>query len=265
MTTDSKIINSTFSGAVKTYDLWAKHQQLAASKLIRLLPSIHACKKILDAGCGTGLLTRMAYNRYNNASFLGIDKSEEMISYCKTKFEHIKNMNFLIHDLEKVNEVRVASPFDLVLSSFVFQWLADIDYVLEALVDSLNPRGYLGIAVPIKGSLHELRNSFNSTFDTQMPSLTYRNLDYYISALTRSTFSICTSHVEDICGFFNGIDILRYFKYTGTTFWHTPLYRPKTIGEINTLLRCYEKNYGRADNLLPLTFKVLFVIAQKQT
>ena len=264
MTTDKKTINTTFSGAAETYDLWAKHQQLAASKLLRLLPNIHTCKKILDAGCGTGLLMRMAYNRYNNASFLGIDKSEEMISYCQTKFEHMKNMNFLVHDLEKLSETSFPSPIDLVLSSFTFQWLTDIDYVFEALVDSLNPGGCLGIAVPIKGSLPELCNSFVSAFNTEMSGLSYKDSDYYISALTRLSLSICTFQAEDICTFFRGIDILRYFKYTGTTFRHNPSYRPKTIREVNTLLRHYGKNYG-SDNLLPLTFKVLFIIAQKQT
>ena len=263
MTVKKEFISAGFSEASETYDLWAKHQQFAAVKLIKLLPDIHTHGKILDAGCGTGLLTRMAYNRYNNATFLGIDKSEEMISYCQTRFGQIKNMNFLVHDLEKLNETSFPTSIDLVLSSFTFQWLTNIDYVFEALVDSLSPGGYLGIAVPVEDSLFELYNSFNSAFNAQMPGLSYKNSDYYISVLKRHRVSIQTSQVEDICVFFDGINILRYFKYTGTTFRHDPSSRPKTIREINRLMTHYEKHYGSNGGLLPMTFKVLFIIAQK--
>jgi malonyl-CoA O-methyltransferase len=263
MTIDKEFINMTFSEAAKTYDLWAKHQHLAAAKLIKLLPNIHVCGKILDAGCGTGLLTRMAYNHYNDATFLGIDISEQMINYCQTRFGYIKNMCFLVHDLEKLNEVNFSLPFDLMLSSFTFQWITNTEYMFETLVDSLIPGGYLGIAVPVKDSLFELYNSFNDAFNTKMPGLSYRNPDYYIAALQKHSVFIHTSQVEDICIFFYGIDILRYFKYTGTTFRHNPSYRPKTIREINRLLAHYEKNYGGDNKLLPLTFKVLFIIAQK--
>ncbi len=263
MNIDKESVSITFSDAAKTYDAWAIHQRLAATKLIKLLPDIHVCEKILDAGCGTGLLTRMAYTRYTNAAFLGMDISQQMISYCQSFFGHIKNMTFLVHDLEKLNEVNFPSTFDLTLSSFTLQWIENVDRVIEAFVHSLNPGGYLGIAVPVKDSLFELHNSFNSAFDTKMHGLNYRNSDYYISALKQQSVSICTSHVEDICIFLSGMDILRYFKYTGTTFRHTPSYRPKTIKEINNLLTHYGKKYGRDDNLLPLTFKVLFIIAQK--
>ena len=254
-------LSTTFSTAAETYDVWAKHQQLAVAKLIKLLPSIQF-RKVLDAGCGTGMLTRLAYERYNNARFLGIDKSEQMINYCQASFGHIKNMKFLVYDLEKLNEVNFSSFFDLMLSSFTFQWLENIDYVLKTFVDSLAPGGYLGIAVPVNGSLFELHNSFSSSFDYQMPGLDYKSSDYYISALKQRPVSICISQVEDICIFFDGIDVLRYFKYTGTTFRHDPSYRPKTIKEVNRLLAHYEKNYG-SNGKLPLTFKVLFIVAKK--
>jgi SAM-dependent methyltransferase len=171
-------------------------------------------------------------------------------------------MNFLVHDLEKLN--KVSSPLDLILSNFTFQWVTNIDCVFETFVESLIPGGYFGIAVPIKGSLFEMHNSFKSTFDSEMPSLDYRNSDDYISALEQHAFSICTSQVEDICVSFYGIDALRYFKYTGTTFRNDPSHRPATIKEINKLLAYYEKKYGNNNKLLPLTFKVLFIIAQKK-
>lgn len=252
----------TFSKATKTYDLWAKHQKLAASSLVTLLPDINF-KKILDAGCGTGLLLQEAYKRYSNATFLGVDKSEEMIKYCQTRFGHIKNMNFLVHDLEKLNEVNFSSPFDLILSNFTLQWIDNIDRAVEIFFNSLGPGGYLGIAVPIKDSIFELHNSFKSAFGYKMPGLDYRNSDDYISTLKQYAFSICTSQVDDLCVTFDGIDVLRYFKYTGTTFRHDPSYCPKTVKEINTLLAHYEKNYGGNNKLLPLTFKILFIIVQK--
>jgi len=263
MTFHKDFISINFSEAAETYNLWAKHQQFAAAKLIKSQPDIRIGANILDAGCGTGLLTQMACDHYNNARFLGIDISEQMINHCQAKFGHKKNMQFLVHDLEKLNEINLPYHFDLILSSFTLQWITNVDHVLQTLINSLRPGGYIGIAIPVKGSLFELYDSYYSAFNTQMAGLSYKDPDYYISILERLHTSIYTVQVENICNLFNGIDILRYFKYTGTTFRHNPDYRPKTIKEINTLLAYYKRNHGQNNKQLPLTFKVLFLIAQK--
>ncbi len=63
--------------------------------------------KIIDLGSSTGVFLNKVYDRHKlnqkKISFIGIDNTKEMISFCKKKYKQKKNLKFLYKDIEKIN------------------------------------------------------------------------------------------------------------------------------------------------------------------
>ena len=63
--------------------------------------------KIIDLGSSTGVFLDKVYNRHKlnqkKLSFIGIDNTKEMISFCKKKYKSKKKLKFLHKDIEKIN------------------------------------------------------------------------------------------------------------------------------------------------------------------
>lgn len=107
--------------------------------------------KILDAGCGTGLLSRFLVNRYRKDSFIidAIDITDRLLEYAenasiedKIYQERIKYSKLSITDL--VEEEK----YDKIFSRFVFQHIPSKQLAIQAakkLWNSLTPGGKLCI------------------------------------------------------------------------------------------------------------------------
>ena len=79
-----------------------------AKGLVDLLAP-RAGERILDLGCGTGVLTAEIASR--GAETLGVDRSEEMISHARRKFPTLK------FELLDAKELRFNAEFDAVFSN----------------------------------------------------------------------------------------------------------------------------------------------------
>ncbi|BCD62610.1 methyltransferase [Nitratiruptor sp. YY08-26] len=104
--------------------------------------------KILDFGCGTGLVS---YELTNIAdSITGIDTSPKMVEMfnAKSTTPAIKAFCKDIDEIEK--------KFDLIVSSMTFHHIKDIDAIIEKLRKKLQPGGIICVADLVKedGSFH---------------------------------------------------------------------------------------------------------------
>lgn len=111
---------------------------------------ISSSTKVLNFGCGTGLLE--AQLRVNVGRITGIDISAGMISEMKRKIEGEKwtNVSALQRDIlledEEVHktsrqEELYEQGFDLVISCYTFHHLQDVDAIGKALMKYLKPGG----------------------------------------------------------------------------------------------------------------------------
>lgn len=98
-------------------------------------------KKILEIGCGTGLLGSNFLN--DNNTLLGIDTSEGMLEVFNQKFKDLKNVRSLSLNLEEseLNE----TGFDLIISSMAFHHLKRPDLMLLKLKKALSENGSIVI------------------------------------------------------------------------------------------------------------------------
>lgn len=251
-----------FSGATNTYDRWAFHQKVTVERLSFFLPNAQKILNILDVGCGTGLLTSALRNKYRDAHILDMDSSPYMIEYCKNKFIRDDKVSFVVADLENSYKFQKYGSFDLITSSFVMHWIDRIDYVFEQFIMQLNSFGYLALAMPVLGSNKEFLESYNISFQQTLSYPFYRDPEFYLFLL-KDFFKIISYKLEGITFFLDNLDILRYFKYTGTKL---NLSNASTLSfkEVKRLMSTYKQNYGDSQGKLPLSFNVMFLVCQKK-
>ncbi len=124
-----------------------------AEKIKELVP-LNQNMKVLDFGCGTGLLSFFLQPYVGDIT--GIDTSKGMIEVFdkKIKENQIENMKCLNLDIctDKLSE-----KYDLIVSSMVFHHIKNISQILKILYDYLNEDGYIAIADLVKedGSFHD--------------------------------------------------------------------------------------------------------------
>ena len=122
-----------------------------AKGLVELLAP-QANERILDVGCGTGVLTAEIGKR--SAEMLGIDQSEEMISQARKKFP---TLNFEVMD---ARQLRFDSEFDAVFSNAVLHWIPEAEQVISGVVRALKSGGRFVAEFGGKGNIRRLVQGF---------------------------------------------------------------------------------------------------------
>jgi trans-aconitate 2-methyltransferase len=97
----------------------------------------------VDLGCGTGGLTREAFDRFAIKELLGVDSSREMLGKATAFVTH--GLRF---ELGEIEGYRPAAPLDLLLSNAALQWVAHHEKVFPRLLGFVRPGGQLAIQVP---------------------------------------------------------------------------------------------------------------------
>ena len=77
-------VRNSFDSKAKYYDKFAKIQKLVAQRMIERLEIINITpKRILDLGCGTGILARLLKEKYKSCNVVSVDLSLRMLKICK--------------------------------------------------------------------------------------------------------------------------------------------------------------------------------------
>lgn len=101
--------------------------------------------RILEIGCGTGTNLDCLATVFPNASILGIDLSEAMLSRARKKVsQHGHRVQVMLH--QYTSPISTGAPFDLILLSYCLTMInPGFERVLDACVDDLAPRGMLAV------------------------------------------------------------------------------------------------------------------------
>jgi len=98
--------------------------------------------RVLDLGCGTGELTRLAHERLGARETLGVDSSAAMLERAAALAGG--GLSFRLGDLAAFPE----GGFDVVLSNAAIHWVPDHEALLSRLAALLAPGGQLAIQAP---------------------------------------------------------------------------------------------------------------------
>lgn len=140
------------------YDRHATVQHAVAGALaarISALP-LPVAPRILEIGCGTGLLGAALLDRLSPGPWLMTDIAPAMIARARQRFAGRTGIDFAAMDGQRPD---VAGPFDLVCSSLAAQWLADLPAAVARWRRLLAPGGFLAFTTLATGTFAEWRNA----------------------------------------------------------------------------------------------------------
>lgn len=147
-------VRAAFSAAARSYEKAARAQAISADFLADLVAGLPrpAAPRILEFGCGTGLLTRRLYPRLGG-DWLVSDLSPAMLEAAESALPgpHYRVMDAESPDLDE--------GFDLIVSNLAAQWFADLPTAVARLTDLLNPGGHLVFSTLAAGSFRQWREA----------------------------------------------------------------------------------------------------------
>ncbi len=109
-------------------------------RVVERIP-LNGDEDVLDAGCGTGRVTRLLAERVRRGTVLGVDGSAQMVAEATRQLADLGDrVRFRRADL---TELEVEAPVDLIVSTATFHWILDHDVLFARLHDALRPGGRL--------------------------------------------------------------------------------------------------------------------------
>jgi trans-aconitate 2-methyltransferase len=118
------------------YHRLAKPQEEWARQVLERL-SLNGGEAVLDAGCGSGGVTRLLLERLPAGRVIGVDGSRAMIDQARSNLEPFADRI----DLRVANllELEIERPVDAVFSNATFHWVRDHDLLFRRLRAAMRP------------------------------------------------------------------------------------------------------------------------------
>lgn len=240
---------SNFSKKASHYERYATIQALSASRLV----SLSTLKKgrVLDIGCGSGLLLKQVAASGFCGEIVGIDLAKDALGLASTSLEG----EFICADAEVFNS---QEPFDAIVSNFVFQWFENPVFQIERYANMLKKGGTVALAIPIEGSLSELRCALEKA-RVDMDLLFFPKREELMQSFARS-FEARVCEVKNIGTFFDSsLEAIASIKRSGAHFRGKRLLK---VGEFKKVLSTYDELY-REDCGVFMSFEVLFLVGER--
>jgi trans-aconitate 2-methyltransferase len=112
---------------------------------------------VLDAGCGSGRVTKLLLERLPRGHVIGVDSSASMIEQAREALP--ERTEFIVSDLLDLD---LADAADGVFSNATFHWILDHRRLFERLHAALRPGGKLEAQCGGIGNLDEFLNSLEN-------------------------------------------------------------------------------------------------------
>jgi trans-aconitate 2-methyltransferase len=121
-----------------TYDRVSAPQVEWAEKVLERLP-LRGDETVLDAGCGSGRVTRMLLDRLPHGRVVAVDSAPSMVRHAREALDPLRSTVLQANLTELVLE----APVDAAFSNAVFHWIRDHDALFARLHAALRPGGRL--------------------------------------------------------------------------------------------------------------------------
>lgn len=158
-TIDKNFVKKSFNKSAPTYDRYAALQKDTVTELLGLInPDDYRVQRALDIGAGTGNLTAGLIQRFPDAKIFGCDLAGAMLQQAEKK-TGCRGI-FAAADAEFLPYQ--SKSFELVATSFTFQWLDSLESAFREVNRVLVPGGTFSFSFFGAHTFHELRTAFKT-------------------------------------------------------------------------------------------------------
>jgi malonyl-CoA O-methyltransferase len=198
--------------------------------------------KIIDLGCGTGIITEQLISTFTYTDFHAIDFADQILAKAATR---LASTNATLYTADFDNLPAATQSFDLVFSNMALHWSHHFLQTLEVLISKLNHNGMIAFSVPLSDTLHELQPYFSINPFFSAPSI--------VKALQKNACAVLINQQEEInLSFSNTISALKSIKKVGA---NTVINRDRP--------HYYSKSSLNKIHINKLTYRIGYFIAQK--
>jgi len=111
---------------------------------------------VLDAGCGTGKLTRLLVERLPRGRVVALDASPDMLGVAGRELAPFKERVQLVE--AALPQLPLAAPVDAIFSTATLHWVLDHPAAFRAFLNGIRPGGQLEFQCGGPGNLHTLHS-----------------------------------------------------------------------------------------------------------
>ena len=243
MQINPKTLKNKFRKSMDKYDENAFVQRITAEKLVSSL-SQKKFDKILEIGCGTGILTKQIEQNLVFQKYFANDIVEKSKNYIDGI---ISENTFVCGNAQKI---KLPPKVDLIISNAVFQWFENLDKVLEYYSSLLKIDGIIAFSTFSPENFLEIREVTGLT-------LNYKNIDE-LKEIVEKNFEII--HIEKFnykMNFSTPLQILAHMKNTGVNSLTEKHWGIKNVKE-------FCDKYREKFPELSLTYAPIIVVAKKK-
>jgi trans-aconitate 2-methyltransferase len=134
-----------------SYDRVSAPQVEWAERVLERLP-LRGDETVLDAGCGSGRVTRMLLERLPHGHVVAVDSAASMVEHAREALDGERATVFQAD----LTELRLDEPVDAAFSNAVFHWVLDHEALFARLHEALRPGGRLVAQCGGKGNVERL-------------------------------------------------------------------------------------------------------------
>jgi trans-aconitate 2-methyltransferase len=119
------------------YDRLADPQEEWGREVLSRL-KLRGDETVLDAGCGSGRVTRLLLDRLPKGRVIGVDAAPSMVERAREAFEGDDRVELIVADLA---ELSLPDTVEAVFSNATFHWILDHNRLFARLFAALRPGG----------------------------------------------------------------------------------------------------------------------------
>ena len=133
--------NNNHSWDARTYDRVSSNVQLEwGQKLLEKKRRWIGNEIVMDAGAGSGNLTKILADKVPNGKVYAVDADSNMIQQAKSNLSGYKNVQVIHSSMDKVN---LPTEVDIIFSNAALHWILDQEGVFSHFWQLLKPNGKL--------------------------------------------------------------------------------------------------------------------------
>ncbi|MBF0125572.1 MAG: methyltransferase domain-containing protein [Magnetococcales bacterium] len=244
-------VAAAFGAVADEYEEHAQVQRHAARRLADTLPALHLPEqpRVLELGCGSGLLSRHLLRQRPRGHFLLTDASWAMVRTVRQRVTG-KNCRYAVMDGE---HPAVATGLDLIVSGLTWQWFGDPLGSFVKLVEWLRPGGWLALSTLGASTFQEWRDACEVA-GAPCGILSYPGRADWEERFPPTGQGSLAEEVH-VVPHLSALAFLQGLRAVGADR-PAPGHRPLTAGELRRVLRRHQRAFN-------VTYRIYYVLYQK--